>query len=668
MSRPKVCYGAAVMAFVSGLASAMPSAVAATTGGPTITSVTVGLKSLNAGLIRRMAHTPDLPQRLRETLLDEALPGVAEFNRLQSAARADSLRRIGATRFSATYAGSPSALAAFTEQERQSASVAYVAEDTGIPVWRPLDANLNGVTARQVYQAPEGLTQSRSEPTIATVQFSGWNSGDLAQYAQQTGVPDPVASGQYTAVSVDGSSPSTPDGTGGDKEVAMDQETLLSVAPHLNQRAYFAPSGNTGLIDALNQIATDALDASHNYFGLAAVSISWGNCEAAVAASGGNFSALDQAIQNVLAAGVTIFAASGDTGGFDCAPKGVSGPAVDFPASDPYVVGVGGTSLTATNPVSEVAWSYDNATGAGGGGGVSDVFEEPSYQQPIVTANGRVVPDIALDADPNTGVEVFSGDSWFPAGGTSLAAPLAASTFTDLLASDDLDGGIGWIQPNLYAASATGFRDITTGNNGVYQAGPGFDAVTGLGAPLWSGLADALIGSPRVSAPTYSRSRQVPVSVSTPQGMRYSSWLAGTDAQPSGCGATSTTTRPTVVNATHDGQTSVWVIGNTDSGWCYTGEATTFVDTALPSLGVVIRRSGRHVTIQWTAHDAPPSSGLKPFFVSVRRVGAARTIFYGSTLSHQTSFVAAKGAAYRVHVTAADRAGNIGSANRSFRG
>src|ERR1019366_3068545 len=170
-------------------------------------------------------------------------------------------------------------------------------------------APITGALARSLYSVPAGATTADGQGiTVATIQLSGWDDSNLATFATNAGLPNPVASGQYQAVSVDGASTTTADGGGGDIEFALDQETLLSVAPKAHQMAYVAPNTDQGFADAFNAVANDALShrAGLNY---TALSVSWGGCEASWSTSTASLNVMDVAILNVVAAGVTIFAA-----------------------------------------------------------------------------------------------------------------------------------------------------------------------------------------------------------------------------------------------------------------------------------------------------------------------------------------------------------------------
>jgi kumamolisin len=242
------------------------------------------------------------------------------------------------------------------------------------------------------------------------------------------------------------------------------------------------------------------------------MSISWGQSEDTWTAQART--AMDQAFADATAMGVTVTAAAGDSGSGDT-PAGGATAHVDFPASSPHVLACGGTSLLA-DPVtgtvtSEKVWNNGPGNGATGGG-VSDTFSQPPWQTSAAVplrgqqhhssqpnTSGRGVPDVAADADPRTGYQVFVDGKAMVFGGTSAAAPLWAALVCRL--SQSLGHRLGLLQPALYAAARpgvtpAGFRDITTGDNGRYHAGPGWDPCTGLGVPDGTALLAALTSGP----------------------------------------------------------------------------------------------------------------------------------------------------------------------------
>ncbi len=206
-----------------------------------------------------------------------------------------------------------------------------------------------------------------------------------------------------------------------------------------------------------------------------------------------------------MAKGITICCASGDDGSSDGAARGSE---VDFPASSPFVLGVGGTKLVASGSgspqiTSETVWNELMQDEGAGGGGISAVFTKPSYQDGVdvpPSANpphriGRGVPDVCAVADPVTGVVIMNVDGKHleQIGGTSASAPLWASLIARL--NQGLNARCGFLNQVLYTKFPTGvLRDITVGNNGAYKAGPGWDACTGLGSPDGQKLLKALSG------------------------------------------------------------------------------------------------------------------------------------------------------------------------------
>ena len=180
--------------------------------------------------------------------------------------------------------------------------------------------------------------------------------------------------------------------------------------------------------------------------------------------------------------------AAGDNGSSDGVNDGADH--VDFPASSPHALACGGTSLHSAGGkiTSEVVWN-DGASGGAGGGGLSNVFALPAWQQGLraTSSNGvasalrlRGVPDVSGDADPQTGYDVRVDGTDTVFGGTSAVAPLWAG----LIARINAEKGtpVGYINAQLYS-NPSAFNDVTQGNNGSFAAAAGWDACTGLGSP-----------------------------------------------------------------------------------------------------------------------------------------------------------------------------------------
>ena len=281
-------------------------------------------------------------------------------------------------------------------------------------------------------------------------------------------------------------------------EVMLDMCVVGSVAPDANIFMYFTEFTSQGWVDALQQAITDDNNIS-------VISISYGNPEddPEGAWTPMGLQLVNQAFQAAAAKGITVCCASGDDGSNDQEPSGAH---VDFPASSPFVLGVGGTKLVATDGTpstiqSETVWNETMLNDGATGGGVSAVFSKPTYQNsanvpPSVDPPhkvGRGVPDVAAVADPLTGVVVMriDGQHLEPIGGTSAAAPLWASLVARF--NRALNARCGFLNPILYEnAARSAFRDITIGNNGAYAAGPGWDPCTGLGSPIGQQLLRSL--------------------------------------------------------------------------------------------------------------------------------------------------------------------------------
>lgn len=206
-----------------------------------------------------------------------------------------------------------------------------------------------------------------------------------------------------------------------------------------------------------------------------------------------------QYMANLVSAGVTVFAASGDNGALDNELRTVQ---TGIPASMPDVTAVGGTTLTldtSGNVASEIAWGNiaNRGTSGASGGGVSVIFDRPVWQQNLAGAPAgtkRLVPDVAAVGDPATGgFEVFNGVTG-SVGGTSLSSPIWAAWCALINQSRAAAGKppLGALNPRIYPLAGTAaFRDITSGGNSVFQATAGFDLTTGLGAPNVAALLQA---------------------------------------------------------------------------------------------------------------------------------------------------------------------------------
>jgi kumamolisin len=238
------------------------------------------------------------------------------------------------------------------------------------------------------------------------------------------------------------------------------------------------------------------------------ISISWGGPENPAGAQQ-FLDGLNEAIRDAAAMGITVCIATGDSGSADMPDNWDGNPHADFPASSPFALACGGTKLTAAGGgiSSEVVWN-EGTTHGSGGGGVSEYFPIPAYQNSANVPKaptqfpGRGIPDIAGNADPMSGYQIQWNGGRKTIGGTSAVAPLMAGLIALINEATTKKFGktVGLINPLIYSANAQGmFRDITEGNNdmygrlgGLYGAGPGWDACSGLGVPNGAGLLQLL--------------------------------------------------------------------------------------------------------------------------------------------------------------------------------
>lgn len=345
----------------------------------------------------------------------------------------------------------------------------------------------------RAYNFPAGMDGQGQ--TIAIIELGGgYRKSDLDTYFHGLGLTSP----KVTAVSVNGGrNKPTGDPGGPDGEVMLDIEVAGAVAPGARIVVYFAPNTDAGFLNAVTQATHDRVRAP------SVMSISWGSAESAW--TGQAMQAMSSAFQDAAMMGLSVFCAAGDDGSADRVSGGLQH--TDFPASSPWVTGCGGTRLTLQGgtPVSEVVWNNGPGNGASGGG-VSDVFALPGYQAgaavpPSANPGGRVgrgVPDVSGVADPQTGYSVRVDGTDTVIGGTSAVAPLWAGL--SALLNQALGRPVGFLNPQLYALGQvrdTVMRDIVTGNNGAYTAGPGWDACTGLGSPDGARLLAALGPAPQ---------------------------------------------------------------------------------------------------------------------------------------------------------------------------
>ena len=269
----------------------------------------------------------------------------------------------------------------------------------------------------------------------------------------------------FSVVNQTGGSSLPATNSGWDLEIALDVEWAHSIAP----------GASILLVEATSSSLTDLMTAvnyAKSVSTVSEISMSWGSSEFSGEKS------YDSAFTTPSGhIGITFIAASGDEG----APA-------EWPGVSPNIMAVGGTTLNVTSSgaySSETAWS-------GSTGGLSAYESEPTFQNIVQSTGKRANPDIAFDANPNTGVAVYDSvatggqSGWFEVGGTSLGAPSWAGLIAIANQGRVINklGTLSNGQATLYALSASSYHDITSGSNGGYSAGAAYDAVTGLGSPV----------------------------------------------------------------------------------------------------------------------------------------------------------------------------------------
>ncbi len=380
------------------------------------------------------------------------------------------------------------------------------------------------------YGQLQGIKALGQGERVALIEIDGFRQSDVATFAHCFNLHLPP----IVPFGVGVRHPLAPGG-----EATLDLEVLDAAAPAL--RSINVYESNAQASDVLQALTSPLQNPGYKP---QVISASLGLCEsqtiAAVGASG--IANTESALQMAAASGISFLAASGDDGSADCVASSSSSAlpepqlAVNYPASSPWVTGVGGTNLTLTaqNAIeSQTVWNDGNAleqNGGGigaGGGGLSTLFKRPSYQAGVVAANHRAVPDIALLADVSPGYDVYCSavpdcvnpsqpSSWQTVGGTSAATPLAAGGFAliDELLRLRQQQDLGLANPLLYkigqdsALAAQVLQPVTTGTNdvgafiqqdgsplGCCDAGPGYNEAAGWGGINFYGLANAALAA-----------------------------------------------------------------------------------------------------------------------------------------------------------------------------
>lgn len=320
--------------------------------------------------------------------------------------------------------------------------------------------------------------------TIAFMEVDGVDEQDVAHFDRTFGLSGARLEVFYPSDATQALAPGP--------ETTMDVEWAHALAPDAHLQVYEVI--HVGDFSHYPKYLAAAISAAISR-GATVISISLRGTGSILCSTFWSALSLHGTLQDANAKGVTIFASSGDYGDHPC--QGSHSVGTVYPASDPNITSVGGTSLTLAadgSYGSETAW-------AGSGGGYSADFGRPSWQHGpgSFDPHYRSVPDVSFVADPHTGVLVYLQGQWLVAGGTSLGAPCWAALWA--LASQyhqaQTHHALSTANQLLYALGASvqrnrSFHDVTGGSNGHYHAGSGYDEVTGLGSPNADGLVRAL--------------------------------------------------------------------------------------------------------------------------------------------------------------------------------
>ena len=337
----------------------------------------------------------------------------------------------------------------------------------------------NPLAYQQAYGV--GSTPTAANTTVGIISAGDLSAtlSDFAQFKAQNNLSTPTP----TVVTV--GTPGTD--TSGTIEWDLDSQSIAGITGGGIQGIVFYAANslaNANITAAYNRAVTDGV--------VKLVNVSLGECESS-ANSDGSLAADDQIFKAGIAKGIIFSVSSGDSGSHECSVlfKTKNNVSVSSPASSPYVVAVGGTTLltdAAGNYASESAWS-------GSGGGYSAYEARPSWQANVVTGTKRGVPDVALAADPNTGAIIIVNGKSTQVGGTSLASPLFVGLYARIESATG--NSHGFPNPSFYSTFPTTpglVHDVTTGSNGTssttayYAAKAGWDPVTGFGSPIIGSL------------------------------------------------------------------------------------------------------------------------------------------------------------------------------------
>ena len=345
---------------------------------------------------------------------------------------------------------------------------------------------------KKYYNFPTGLDGAGQ--TIGIIELGGgYLDQDLDQYFKTINTPRPHVSW----VAVDGHQNKPDGGSGAQGEVESNVEVAGAFAPGARLVIYFTEADSKGFLDAIDTAINDKTNSP------SILLISWGNPEFSSMWDATSMKQMNASLEAAADRNITVVVSSGDNGARDAATE--NRLQVDFPASSPWVLSVGGTQLinNGNSGDSEFVWNHFSTSLGASGGGVSEVFDRPTWQANIHVPHslsgrpGRGVPDVAINADPESGYALYIGGQIVQIGGTGTAASAWAGLIAVL--NQGLGHNLGFFNPLLYQELGPSgiLRPVLNGNNGSgelsgFCAGPGWNAATGWGTPDGAKLLTAL--------------------------------------------------------------------------------------------------------------------------------------------------------------------------------
>jgi kumamolisin len=343
---------------------------------------------------------------------------------------------------------------------------------------------------KKFYNFPAGLDGTGQ--TIGIIELAGgYVDQDLDQYFKAIGVPRP----RVSWVSVDGHQ-NKPDGlVGAQAEVESNLEVAGAFAPGAKLVTYFTGADSKGFLDAINVAINDGTNSP------SVLLIAWGGPEFSSMWDATSLKRMNASLEAAAGRNITVVVSSGDNGARDAATE--NRLQVSFPASSPWVLSVGGTQPSGNSDDAEAVWNHWSSNLGASGGGVSEIFDRPKWQANIRVPHslsgrpGRGVPDVAINADPESGYELYIGGRFVQIGGTGTAASAWAGLIAVL--NQGLGHSLGFFNPLLYEKLGPSgvLRPVLNGHNGSgelsgFCAGPGWNAATGWGTPDGTKLLTAL--------------------------------------------------------------------------------------------------------------------------------------------------------------------------------